>query len=402
MTTTTIRTYPFSADKLNMAPEYEHLRQAEPVSRVASRYGDVAWLVTRHEDVRAVLGDPRFSRKAAAINSNEPHMRPHRGGTSPEFLLGVDPPDHTRLRTLAMKAFNKSFLERHRNNIEKIVNEHIDLMLAKGAPADLIADFGSTMPMHVLCYMLGAPFEHRAQFETWSEAFIAVDNMTAEQVVEHLTECAGYIGGLVAERREAPGDDLLSAFVAARNGEDRFSPREVVAMGMFVLVAGFVTTSAQIPKFAYTLLTNPEQLALLRATPDLMPQAVEELMRYVPLGIGPLSSRYATEDVEVGGVTVRAGEPVLVVPNSANQDESAYTNPRQLDLTRREATHLTFGHGVHRCLGAPLARMEIQIALRSLLERLPGLQFADSEDDVVWRTGLAIRGIERMPITWDQ
>lgn len=402
MTVAEPRSYPFSPyEGWNLAPAYAELREAEPVCPVRSRHGDAAWLVTRYEDVRAVLADPRFSRAAAAENENEPHMRPYRGGTSKEFLLGLDAPQHTRLRRLAVKAFTNRRVQRHRPRIEQIARELVDKMLAKGPPADLVKDFASPLPIAVLCDLLGAPMEDHAELQLWADALIATDALTREQVLAYLGRAVEYMTSLVAERRKDPKDDLISAFVAARDKDDLLSERELMALGLFVLIAGYVTTSSQIPKFIYALLTNPEQLAILRADLDLMPKAVDELMRYVPVGIGPLASRYAVEDVELNGVTVRAGQPVLLVPNSANRDESVYTNPDRLNLLRDEASHLAFGHGPHRCLGVPLATLELQIAVRTLLERLPGLRFADSQD-VTWKTGLALRGLERMPLTWDQ
>jgi cytochrome P450 len=173
-------------------------------------------------------------------------------------------------------------------------------------------------------------------------------------------------------------------------------------MAETILVAGHETTATQIPNFVYLLLTNPDQLAALRADLDLVPRAVEELLRYIPAGAGSSQPRYALEDVELGGVTVRAGEPVVVDRSSANRDETVYTDPEELDLTRKEAPHIGFGHGAHHCLGAPLARMELQVTLHTLLTRLPGLRFADSADDVVWKSGVSTRGPERMPVTWDR
>jgi cytochrome P450 len=176
----------------------------------------------------------------------------------------------------------------------------------------------------------------------------------------------------------------------------------MLSLAEALLVAGHETTATQIPNFVYVLLTHPGQLAALRADLDLIPRAVEELMRFVPLGGGASIARYALEDVELGGVMVRAGEPVVVSLISANRDESVYTNPDDLELDRQQASHVGFGHGAHHCLGAPLARMELQVALRTLLTRLPGLRLAGSEDDVVWKTGLSTRGPEHMLVTWDR
>ncbi len=401
MSTIEVRDYPFESEKLDAHPLYEQLRREEPISRVHSRHGDEAWLVTRHEDIRAVLADPRITRAAAATNLDEPHMRPFRGGSSPTFVLANDGAKHARLKRLAMKAFNKAYIQSQSDRIEALANDHVDRMLAAGPPADLVADFASPIAITILCEMLGLPLDRTHTFINWAEAFIAIDGMQPEEVVAQLGESKAYFGELVAQRREVPSNDLISALAGVRVDDDEYSHDEAVAMAMFILIAGYVATSAQLPKFIYALLTNTDQLAVLRNEPELLPQAIEELMRYVPVGIGPIAARYATEDVEIGEVTIRAGDAVLVVPNSGNRDESVYPDADKLVLHREGPTHLGFGHGAHRCLGAPLARMEMQILVKVLLDRLPGLRFAGSAEDVKWRDELALRTIERMAIAWD-
>ena len=399
MTTAEPRIFPFSdADRLEVDPLLARLRREEPLCRVRLPYGEPAWLATRYEDVRVVLGDPRFSR-AAAIGRDEPRIRPHR--PRPEGILSFDPPEHSRLRRLVSKAFTVRRIEQLRPHVHEISDHLVDAMLTRGAPADLVEDFGLPLPITVICELLGVPVEDRVDFRTWSDAFLSTTRYTPDQVVHHMGLLREYMAKLIAQRRQTPKDDLLSALVAARDNEDRLSEEEMLSLAEALLVAGHETTATQIPNFVYVLLTHPEELATLRADLDLIPRAVEELMRFVPLGGGALSARYALEDVELGGVTVRAGEPVVVQLASANRDEAVYTNPDQLDLHREQASHVGFGHGAHHCLGAPLARMELQVALRTLLTRLPGLRFAGSEDDIVWKTGLSTRGPERMPVTWD-
>ena len=247
---------------------------------------------------------------------------------------------------------------------------------------DKIEDFALPLPITVICELLGVPVEDRVDFRLWSDAFLSTTRFTPEQVTEYVGRMRAYMAGLIAEHRETPRDDLIGALVTARDEQDRLSEEELLAMAEGILVAGHETTASQIPNFVYTLLTHPEQLAAVRADPGLIPQAVEELMRYVPLGGGAGSARYALEDVELGGVTVRAGEPVVVALQSANRDESIYADPDTLDVHRREASHVGFGHGPHHCLGAQLARMELQVALGALLQRLPGLRFAGTEQDI--------------------
>ncbi|MGP4016349.1 cytochrome P450 [Saccharopolyspora sp. 5N708] len=397
MTTTEPRTYPFSqADALNLDPIYARLREQEPLSRIRLPYGESAWLATRYEDAKIVLGDPRFSR-AAALDHDEPRMRPQ---ASSGGLLTMDPPDHTRLRKLVAKAFTARRVEQLRPRTQQIADDLIDRILEHGGPADLVEDFALPLPITVICELLGVPYADRRDFRVWSDAFLSTTKLTPAQVTDYIDRMMGYMAGLIAERRALPADDLLSALIAARDEQDRLSEEEMVRLAAGILVAGHETTATQIPNFVYVLLTHPEQLAELREHLDGMPQAVEELMRYVPLGVGAGFPRYATEDVELGGVLVRAGEPVLVSTGSANRDESVFSDAEQLDLTRREASHIGFGHGPHHCLGAQLARMELQVALSTLLRRLPGLRFATSADDVDWKSGMLVRGPQKMLVSW--
>ncbi|MEU6262038.1 cytochrome P450 [Saccharopolyspora shandongensis] len=397
MTTTEPRTYPFSAaDKLNLDPIYAHLREQEPLTRIQLPYGETAWLATRYEDSKIVLGDPRFSR-AASLDHDEPRLRPNnpQGG-----LLSMDPPDHTRLRKLVAKAFTARRVEQLRPRTQEIADGLVDRMIEQGGPVDLVEEFALPLPITVICELLGVPYADRGDFRVWSDAFLSTTKLTPEQVTDYIDRMFGYIAGLIAQRREEPADDLLSALIAARDEQDKLSEDELVRLATGILVAGHETTATQIPNFVYVLLTHPEQLAELRVDLDVVPQAVEELMRYVPLGVGAGFPRYATEDVELGGVLVRAGEPVMVSSSAANRDEAVFKDPEQLDLTRREATHLGFGHGPHHCLGAQLARLELQVALRTLLTRLPGLRFATSAEDVEWKSGMLVRGPQRMVLTW--
>jgi cytochrome P450 len=398
MVTTEPKAFPFDEPRhLEFDPVFARLRREEPLTRVQLRYGEPAWLATRYEDVRVVLGDPRFSR-AAAIGRDEPRSRFYtRGGG----FLYADPPEHTRLRRLVSEAFTNKRIERLRPRIQQIADGLADAILAKGPPADLAVDF-ELLPITVIAELLGVPAVDRNDFRVWAEAVVSSTRYTPAEVAEHMGRLREYMADLIAQRRMTPQDDLLGALVTARDREDRLSEGEMLTMAEGLLFGGYETTATQIPKFVFVLLTHPKEMAMLRADLDLLPRAVEELMRFVPLGDGTLFPRYALEDVELGGVTVRAGEPVVVHLGSANRDESVYTNPDELDLQRQEASHLRFGHGPHYCLGAPLARMEIQIALRILLTRFPGLRFACPEEDITWKTGTITRRLERMPVVWDQ
>ncbi|MEU8353874.1 cytochrome P450, partial [Streptomyces sp. NPDC048845] len=244
---------------------------------------------------------------------------------------------------------------------------------------------------------LGVPEEDRPKFREWSDAALSTSSLTAEEFFAKREELRAYMAGLVAERRAQPQDDLMTALIDARDARDRLTELELIDLCVAILVAGHETTASQIPNFMVTLLEHPEHLAGLREEPDLIPAAVEELMRFVPLGAGASFPRYATEDVQVGGTLVRAGEPVLVAVGAANRDAHRFTAPGKLDFGRESQQHLGFGHGAHHCLGAPLARLELQEALRALILRFPGLRLAG---DIGWKNEMIVRGPFSMPVGW--
>jgi cytochrome P450 len=391
------RAYPFSLpDRLNLDPRYARLRADEPLIRVRLPYGEDAWLATRYQDVRTVLGDPRFSR-AAAVGRDEPRSRPEPSGSG---MLSMDPPEHTRLRKLVAKAFTMRRVEALRPRVQQIADGLLDRMVEHGPPADLVEEFALPLPVTVICELLGVPYEDRNDFRRWSDAVLSTTALTREQVQEYLDNLHEYMAGLVAKRRVDPTEDLLGALVRARDEEDRLTEDELVRLGVGILVAGHETTASQIPNFVYVLLTRSGEWQRLRTEPELVPRAVEELLRYIPLGAAAGFPRYATEDVELGGVLVRAGEPVLAVVASANRDERVFADPDTLDLAREANPHVGFGHGVHHCLGAPLARMELQVALDSLLRCMPELRLAAPEPELRWKTGMLVRGLESFPVSW--
>jgi len=393
-----VRTYPFSdPDRLNLHPLYAGLRNEEPLSRVRLPFGEEAWLATRYADVRLVLGDQRFSR-AASVGRDEPRINPRQ---SEMGILSMDPPEHSRLRTLVAKAFTVRRVELLRSRAEQVANELIDAMVADGAPTDLVERYATPLPVTVICELLGVPTADQDRFHIWSEAIVSTTSLSMEQIVQYIDNLHAYIADLIEQRRQHDKDDLLSAMVRARaENADRLSEQELVALAAGLLAAGHETTVTQIPNFVYVLLTNPDALRQLLDHPELLPAAVEELMRYVPLGAGSSFARYALEDVEVGGVLVRAGEPVLGSLSSANRDGDVFSRPDELDFTRESNPHIGFGHGVHHCLGAQLARMELQVALGVLLKRLPNLRLAVPEQDLVWKTGMLVRGLRAMPVAW--
>ncbi|MFG3703469.1 cytochrome P450 [Micromonospora sp. NPDC047670] len=396
-TTTHPQRYPFSEpDRLNLDPRYAKLRRDEPLTRIRLPFGEPAWLATRHADVRTVLGDPRFSR-AASVGRDEPRNSARQQDTG---ILAMDPPEHTRLRRLVAKAFTARRVEQLRPRTRAMAEELVDGMLAAGPPADLVEHLATPLPIRVICDLLGVPVADQDRFHTWSEAIVSTTSLTPEVAQQYIDNLFAYMGELIARRRREPTDDLLGAMVRARDADDRLAEDEVVQLAAGLLAAGHETTVTQIPNFVYVLLTHPDEWDRLRAEPALVPSAVEELMRFVPLGASSAFARYALEDVELGGVLVRAGEPVMVSIPSANRDETVFAEPDRLDLTRQANPHLGFGHGVHHCIGAQLARMELQVVLETLVDRTPGLRLAVPEPELTWKSGLLVRGLVAMPVSW--
>jgi cytochrome P450 len=275
-------------------------------------------------------------------------------------------------------------------------------MVKRGAPADLVSEFATPLPVRVLCQLLGVPTTDQNKFHEWSEVFVSATSLPLATILEYLGNLNNYMADLVNQRRREPRDDLISALVKARDeNNDRLTENEMVELAAGLLAAGHDTMVNQIPNCVYVLLANRDRWEELRADPSLIPAAVEELMRFIPLGVAAAFARYATEDIEVGGVLVKAGEPVLASTASANRDERAFPEPHRIDFRRQASPpHLGFGHGVHHCVGAALARMELQVALRTLLSRFPQLAFAVPESGLEWKKGLLVRGLKELPVTW--
>ncbi|MFC9621041.1 cytochrome P450 [Streptomyces sp. NPDC056930] len=386
--------YPFNTPAgLQLADAYERARDRPGLLRVQMEYGEPAWLVTRYADARLVLGDQRFSRAAGASHDEPRQSEGRRDGG----ILSMDPPDHTRLRSLVAKAFTVRQIEKLRPQVRELTAGLLDDMEAAGPPADLVDLFALPLPVAVICRMLGVPTEDRPRFRVWSDDALSTSSLTAAEFDASREELRAYMAGLIEQHRQSPQDDLMTALIEARDGGDRLSELELVDLCVGILVAGHETTASQIPNFVLTLLDHPDQLARLRAEPELIPNAVEELLRFVPLGSGAGQPRYATEDIEVGGTLVRAGSPVLVAMGAANRDALRFAAPGVLDIAREGNQHLGFGHGVHHCLGAPLARLELQEALIALITRFPGLKLAG---DVTWKSEMLVRGPRVMPIGW--
>jgi cytochrome P450 len=391
--------YPFSEPTaLEFDPAYERLLREDPMPRVHLPYGDDPWLLTAYEDVQAGLTDPRFSR-AATLTHDVPRLYPHRVDAG---ILDLDPPEHTRLRRLVARAFTARRVETLRPRAQQTADELIDAMLAAGSPVDLVQQYAVPLPGVMICELLGVPYADREQFYDWGDSFMSTTRLTGEQREAAVGELAAYLSGLVAQRRREPQDDLLGALVVARDEHDSLSESEVIGLAITLFAAGYDSTATEIANFTYTLLTHPDQVEVLRAQPDLVPGAVEELLRYVPLSANEAAlPRYATEDVQLSAGTVCAHEPVLLSMYAANRDPSVYEDPDTFDVTRTlPKPHLAFGHGVHHCIGAPLARMDLQVGMGTLLARLPGLRLAVPPEQVEWKAGQALRGPVALPVEW--
>ncbi|MEU0738926.1 cytochrome P450 [Streptomyces sp. NPDC006134] len=387
-------TYPFEPGPgLALHPLYAELRE-RPLARVRMAFGDVAWLATRHADVRRVLSDPRFS-LAAAVGKDRP--RGEATAWDPVGLMSLDPPRHTRLRGLLAKEFVPHRIGPLRDRAREIAEELLDRVVESGPVADLVEGLALPLPTALNCELFGVPREH-GRFWAWVEDNVFGD--ATDPATATAAEFLSHMAALVELRRADPGDDLLSSLLRACDRDHRITEDEVLALVGDLLVAGFVTVAGQIAASLYHLLIRPDDLSRLRERPELIPRAAEELLRYVQL-IDFAGPRYATEDVELGGVLVRAGEPVLAALAAANRDPAAFPDADDLLLDRAGAPHLGFGHGPHYCLGAHLARLELQVALEAALRRLPGLRLAVPEDELRWKTGGIVNGLHELPVSFD-
>jgi len=392
------RSYPFSRIRLEPDPQYAELRRTEPVCRVQLPYGPPAWLVTDYSLTKSVLSDARFSR-AAAVGRDNPRESAADISQVAESVLSMDPPAHTRIRMLVGKAFTPRRVAELRPRATDIASGLLDDMIAAGPPADLVSSFSFALPSIMICELLGIPEADRHTFRGWADATVSTTTTTPVQEQDAYLHLVGYLASLFEERRARPGDDLLTGLVQARDNDDRLSESELLVLAMALLVAGYETTAHQITNMTYTLLTRPAQLQQLRQRPELLPGAVEEMLRFNVFG-SAINPRIATTDVELGDVLVRAGEPVLCSRSSANRDEQVFSRAAELDFDRDPNPHVAFGYGPHFCLGANLARMELQVALGAILARLPRVQIAVPEDSLLWRDGTVMRGLAAFPIIW--
>jgi cytochrome P450 len=315
-------------------------------------------------------------------------------------MLSRDPPDHTRLRRLVSKAFTPRMVELLRPRVQAIADALLDAVADRGE-MDLIDDYAFPLPITVIAEMLGVPPADRDQFRAWSDTLVAaVPPMPAgPEATEAAEGLRRYLEALFEERRRAPAEDLSTGLLQAEEAGDRLSKEELQGMMYLLLVAGYETTANLIGSGVLALLQHPDQLAALRGDPALLPSAVEELLRFcAPVATSTL--RYAADDVALGGVVIPKGDMVLVVITAANRDPVRFPFPDALDITRADNKHLAFGHGIHYCLGAPLARLEGEIALGTLLRRMPDLRLSVAPGALTWRPSLVLRGLTKLPVVF--
>ncbi|MEH0528828.1 hypothetical protein SAMN06272781_7272 [Streptomyces sp. 1222.2] len=374
---------------------YGRLREAGPVHRIAGTDGLPAWLVTRYDDVREALADPRLSldkRNAAPGGYHGLALPPALDAN----LLNMDPPDHTRIRRLVSRAFTPRQTARLRDPIRRTADALLDAVAPYGR-ADLIASYAAPLPITVICDLLGVAPHDRHDFRAWTDTLIAPDPARPGGAKEAVRSILAFFTQLIDDKRAQPADDLLSALIAVRDDEDRLSEDELMSLAFLILIAGYENTVHLIGNSTLALLSNPDQLSALRADPGRLAGAVEELARFdgpVPLAI----RRFPVEDVTIGGVRVPAGETVLLSLAAAHRDPRRFVEPDRLDLDRDATGHLALGHGIHYCLGAPLARMETEIALTALLDRFPGLALDIAPDAVRRRPSMRARGLLDLPV----
>ena len=393
--------YPFVRhDDLSMDPVYRELQQKGPFkARLA--FGEPIWIATRYDDVKTAYGDRRFG-KARGIGRDRPRMHEMAVPDDPTLLANMDPPNHTRVRRLTSGAFAPAQIKSMTEWIQGMTDGLLDEVVAAGPGADFMALFAWKLPLRVITGILGVADENIPTYKRWVDELTGVDS-TIEQRAEAFHQFLEAIRGLIADRREQSTDDLLCMLVQARDEDDRLSEDELTNLGMTLFLGGFETTAAQLGSSVYTLLADRSLWQELLDDRDLLPAAMEELWRWIPsFRHGSPMIRWANEDVELsGGVVIAEGDPILGEHQVANRDESVFPHGWEIDFHRVDPQpHLSLAWGSHRCLGAHLANLEIEITLTTLLDRFPTLDLAVAPDDVKWSPSTFLRSAAELPLTW--
>lgn len=389
-TVTTLPTERPSGCPFDPPAELVDARRHGPISRYTHPGGKSGWLITGYDLVRSVLADPRFSSRKDLLNVVDFEIPPAPPG---EFLL-MDDPDHSRYRKPLVGKFTARRMRLLTERVEQITADCLDAMEETGPDVDLVTAFAKPIPTIIICELLGVPYEDRDSFQEQIDTFMGGETGD-EELIAAYTATQEYLAKLVAAKRANPTDDVLSELT-----DSDLTDEELKGISLILLAAGFDTTANMLALGTFALLRNPEQLAALRDDPALIDQAVEELLRY--LSVAKSFMRTALEDVEVGGQLIEAGTTVVLSYNTANRDPERHADPHVLDIRRQSTGHVAFGHGVHLCLGAQLARVEMRVAFHALLARFPTLRLAVPAEDVALRPETAdIYGVKRLPVTWD-
>ncbi|MYW00631.1 cytochrome P450 [Streptomyces sp. SID3343] len=378
--------------------EYNRFRdEPDSLRRVVLYDGRPAWVVTKHDAARRLLADPRLSSDRTSLDFPATSPRFEALRERDQAFIGLDPPEHGPKRRMTISEFTVKRIKDMRPDIERIVHDFIDAMLAAGPPADLVARFALPVPSMVICRLLGVPYADHDLFQDASRRLLQAAD--AKQAVTARDELGDYLDGLITRLQANPGPGLLNNLVAGQLASGEIDRAELIATAVLLLVAGHETTASMTSLSVITLLEHPDQHAALRADPDLVPGAVEELLRY--LAIADLAGgRVATADIEIDGQLIRAGEGVIVSNSIANRDGSVFEDPDTFDVHRSARHHLAFGYGVHQCLGQNLARLELEVILTALFERIPTLRLAVPVEQLTLRPGTTIQGVNELPVTW--
>ncbi|MEU2509249.1 cytochrome P450 [Streptomyces sp. NPDC007863] len=376
---------------------YDPLRQDRPLSRVTLWDGREVWFVTGHRTARALLADQRLSTDSTRPDFPIPTERAQAlRSRRRAALLGWDDPEHNVQRRMLIPSFSLKRTDGMRPRIQATVDRLLDAMEEAGPPAELVSAFALPVPSIVICDLLGVPYEDHDFFEEQSRRLLR--GPTGEDIEDALARLEGYLGDLIDGKRAKPGDGVLDDLVARQAREGGPDREELVQLATILLVAGHETTANMISLGTYTLLRHPERMAQLRADPSLLPAAVEELLRFLSIADGML--RVAREDLEIDGAVIRAGEGVVFSTSLINRDGAVYADPDALDWERTARHHVAFGFGIHQCLGQNLARAELEIALGTLLRRLPGLRLAAPAEEIPFKPGDTIQGMLELPVAW--
>jgi len=390
-----LRGYPFSAASPLDAPvEFAHLRANEPVSRVRLERGEVAWLLTRYADIRAALIDSRLTTWVPGVSAGAVEE-------APGLLFVMNGPAHLRLRGRLSKGLTPRLVEDLRPRIRQIADQLVAAMIQEGHPADLIPAFAASLSIAALSELLGIPIGQREGFREWSDAMLAVFSApTPAEMAAGGTKLAAFVAELLADKRRQPGDDLLSALVAPGDVCDRLSDSELQNIVFTLLLAAYVPPANAMAVAVLQLFRHPDQHAVLRANPALIGTAVDELLR-IDQSSAADQLRVATADVDIGGVPIRAGGIVVAPLRCANQDPAVFVDADRFDVTRAENPHLTFAYGPHYCLGAALARLQLQVGIGVLVGRLPQLRLAVPFAELSWTPMFfTLNGPQTLPVVW--